>query len=127
MKRGLHAAFKMKDLGGAKQNSRIEIRRHHNDDIFLVQERYARDVIAHFNMDGCKSMSTPLELVLQLGTSQQPVTDEGRGEMIDAPYTLAIESLMFFVICTRLDLATVVSELRKFSENQGAAQWEGVK
>ena len=33
----------------------IEIRRQKNGDVFLVQEKYARDVLSRFNMEGCKS------------------------------------------------------------------------
>ena len=62
VKRGLHEEFKMIDLGEAKFLLGIEIRRHKNGDVFLVQERYARDVIGRFNMEGCKPVSTPLDL-----------------------------------------------------------------
>ena len=76
VKKGLQSEFKMKDLGEAKFLLGIEIRRQENGDVFLVQERYAQDVISRFNMEGCKSVSTPLELGCQMDTSQQPTTDE---------------------------------------------------
>ena len=59
----------MKDLGEAKFLLRIEIRREENGDVFLVQERYARHVISRFNMEGCKPVSTPLELGSHLDLS----------------------------------------------------------
>ena len=62
MKNGLRGEFKMKDLGEAKILLEIEIRRQINGDVLLVQERYARDVVKRFNTEGCKIMSTPLEL-----------------------------------------------------------------
>ena len=65
----LHEEFKMKDLGEAKFLLGIEIRRPKNGDVFLVQERYARDVIGRFNMKGCKPMSTPLDLGCHLDTT----------------------------------------------------------
>lgn len=75
----------MKDLGEAKFLLGIEIRRQVNGDVFLIQKRYARDVVKRFNMEGCKYLSTPLELRSQLDTSQQPVNDEEKSEMIDIP------------------------------------------
>ena len=127
VKRGLHEEFKMKDLGEAKFLLGIEIRRQENGDVFLVQERYARDVISRFNMEGCKPVSTPLDLGSHLDNTQQPVTDAERAEMVDVPYRSAIGSLMYLATCTRPDIAAAVSELSKFSQNPGSAHWEGVK
>ena len=94
MKDGLCSQFKMKDLGEAKFLLGIEIRRQPNGDVFLVQERYARDVVHRFNMRGCKSVSTPLELGSKLDSSQQPSDDEEKGVMESIPYRSAIGSLM---------------------------------
>ena len=127
VKRGLHEELKMKDLGEAKFLLGIEIRRQENGDVFLVQERYARDVISRFNMGGCKSVSTPLDLGCHLDNTHQPVTDAERAEMVDVPYRSAIGSLMYLATCTRPDIAAAVSELSKFSQNPGSAHWEGVK
>ena len=52
VKDGLCGEFKMKDLGEAKFMLGIEIRRQVNGDVLLVQERYARDVVKRFNMEG---------------------------------------------------------------------------
>ena len=73
-------------------------------DVFVVQERYAPDVVAHFNMEGCKSVSTPLDLGCYLNTSQQTITDEEKAEMIDVPYRSAIGNLMYLATCTWPDL-----------------------
>ena len=127
VKDGLSSQFKMKDLGEAKFLLGIEIRRQSNGDVLLVQERYARDVVKRFNMEGCKSVSTPLELGHQLDSSQQPTSDEEKGEMESIPYRSAIGSLMYLATCTRPDLAAAVSELSKFSQNPGVTHWEGVK
>ena len=60
VKQGLGKEFKMKDLGVARFLLGIEIRRQENGDVLLVQEKYARDVISRFNMEGSKPASTPL-------------------------------------------------------------------
>ena len=127
VKRGLSAEFKMKDLGEAKFLLGIEIRRHSNGDVFLVQERYARNIISRYNMEGCKPVSTPLDLGCHLDFTQQPATDVERLGMVDIPYRSAIGSLMYLATCTRPDLSAAVSELSKFGQNPGVVHWEGVK
>ena len=78
-------------------------------------------------MGGWNSVSTPLQLRCQLDGTQQLVTDEERGAMIDVPYKSAIGRLVYLATYTRPDLAAAVSELTKFSQNPGIAHWEGVK
>ena len=92
-----------------------------NGDVLLVQEKYARDVISRFNMEGSKPVSTPLELGTHLDSSQQPTTDVDREQMCSIPYRSAIGSLMYLSTCTRPDISAAVSELSKFSQNPGAA------
>ena len=70
VKEGLKREFKMKDLGEARFLLGIEIRRQENGDVFLVQERYARDVVSRFSREGCKAVSTPLELGCRYDVSQ---------------------------------------------------------
>lgn len=127
VKEGLGREFKMKDLGEARFLLGIEIRRQKNGDVFLVQEKYARGVLGRFNMEGCKLVSTPLELGSHLNSSQQPTSDIEVKKMIDVPYRSAIGSLMYLSTCTRPDISAAVSELSKFSQNPGVEHWEGVK
>ena len=47
--------------------------------------------------------------------------------MENIPYRSALGSLMYLATCTRPDLAAVVSELSKFSQNPGTKHPEGVK
>ena len=127
VKEGLSREFKMKDLGEARFLLGIEIRRLGGGDVLLIQERYARDVLARFSMLGCKPASTPLELGSRLEVTQQPTTEEEKAAMINIPYRSAIGSLMYLSTCTRPDISAAVSELSKFNQNPGLVHWEGVK
>ena len=111
----------MKDLGKARFLLGIGIRRHENGDVLLVQEQYARDVINWFNMEGCKPVSTPLDMGCRLDSSQQLITNVDREQMIGIPYRSVIGSLMYLSRCTRPSFALAVSELSKFSQNPGFA------
>ena len=104
VKQGLGRDAKMKDLGEARFLLGIEIRRQENGDVFLVQEKYARDVLSRFNMEGCKSVSTPLELGRHLDSSQQPTSDAEVELMINIPYRSAIGSLIHCLTQLRLKL-----------------------
>ena len=61
LKGHLKTEFKMKDLGAATFILGMEIRRQENGDIFLVQEKYAGDILRKFNMYDSKPASTPVE------------------------------------------------------------------
>ena len=127
VKQGLGRDAKMKDLGEARFLLEIEIRRQENGDVFLVQEKYARDVLSRFNMEGCKSVSTPLEPGSHLDSTQQPTTEFEVEQMANIPYRSAIGSLMYLLTCTRPYIFAAIFELSKFSQNPGDAHWEGVK
>ena len=71
----------MKDLGEATFLLGIEIRRQPNGDVFLVQERYSRDVLSRFSMVDCKVVSTPLDLGCKLDSTKQPKSVKGVAEM----------------------------------------------
>jgi len=43
------------------------------------------------------------------------------------PYTSVVGSLMYSLMCTRLDLAYVDGVLSRFQSNLGYSHWEGVK
>lgn len=126
VKQELGRDFNMKDLGETEFLLEIEIRRYENGDVFLVQDKYARDVLTRFNMEGCKPMST-LELGAHLDSSQQPSSDVDMVKMIDIPYMSAIDNLMHLSTSTRPENFALASELSKFSHNSGVAYWVGVK
>ncbi|KAF3627162.1 hypothetical protein FXO37_30009 [Capsicum annuum] len=47
--------------------------------------------------------------------------------MANVPYSSAVESLMYAMVCTRLDIAHAVGVVRRFLENPGKEHWEAVK
>lgn len=55
----LMAAFKMKDLGLAKQFLGVEFRQRNNG-VFMSQEKYTRSVLKRFGMEDSKAVRTPL-------------------------------------------------------------------
>jgi hypothetical protein len=70
-------------------------------------------------MENAKPVSTPLANHFHLSTSQCPRTIEEIEDMSKVPHASVVGCLMYAVVCTRLDLAQVVSVVSKFKANPG--------
>ena len=122
----LKQEFKMKDPGEAKFILGMEIRRQENGDIFLVQEKYARDILRKYNMYDCSPVGTPLEIGTDLGKNGCPTTVEERIEMAEKAYLhwVAMGSLIYIAQGTRPDMSEAVSTLSSFNQDPGRVHWE---
>ncbi|GKD86654.1 hypothetical protein Tco_1357808, partial [Tanacetum coccineum] len=90
--------FDMKDLGAAKRILGMEIRRD-------------RKIAPHFKLSSHKC----------------PKSDEDKEDISRVPYSSAVGSLMYTVVCTRPDLAHAVSVVSRYMHNPGKMHWEPVK
>ena len=70
-----------------------------------------------FNMDKAKSVSTPLGSHFRLCKDQSPKTDKEIEHMRKVPYASAIGSLMYVMVCTRLDIAHTVRVVSRYMSN----------
>ena len=61
-------------------------------------------------MKGGKTVSIPLASDLKLCLSDCPKSDADKAEMTKVPYLSAVGSLMYAMICTRLDIAYAMGE-----------------
>ena len=78
-------------------------------------------------MNDCKLVSTPLAAHFKLSSDLCPDTKEDMKYMSHVPYANAIGSLMYAMICTRPDLAYVVSMVSRYMHNPGKKHWSAVK
>ena len=110
----------MKDLGAAKQilGMRI-IRDKANGTLKLSQSKYVKKVLSRLNMNEAKPVSTPLGSHFKLSKEQSLKIEEKRDHMSKVPYASAIGSLMYAMVCTRLDIAHVVGVVSKFMSRLG--------
>ena len=60
-------------------------------------------------MQDCNSISNPLHVNYKLSSSMSPSSEAERMEMSLVPYALVMGSLMYTMICTRPDIARVIS------------------
>jgi hypothetical protein len=61
----------------------------------------------------------PLLGVTRFLQGQCPVTEDEKEYMSHIPYSNVVENLMYAMICTRLNLAHVVSVVSRFMHNLG--------
>ena len=93
----------------------------------LSQENYLRKLIHRFGMAKSKAVSTPFAQHFKLLASQSPLNEDNKAEMRNVPYSSATGSLIYNMVCTRLDLAHVMSVVSRFMANLGKAHWGMVK
>ncbi|KAH9659018.1 hypothetical protein KPL70_023705 [Citrus sinensis] len=119
LKAQLAREFEMKDLGPANKILGMQIHRDRNNmKIWLSQKNYLKKILRRFNMQDCKSISTPLPVNFKLFSSMCPSNEVERKEMSRVPYASAVGSLMFAMICTRPDIAQAVGAVSRYMANR---------
>ena len=116
----------MKDLGATKQILGMRIMRN-SGVLKLSQEEYMKKVLSRFNMSDAKLINTHLATKFKLSREQSPATEKVRDHMAKVPYASAIGSLMYAMVCTRLDIAHAVGVMSRYMSNPGKQHWEVVK
>ena len=69
----------------------------------------------------------PFRHGIHLSKTMSPKTSKEMAEMAKVPYASAIGSLIYAILCTRLDIAYVVSVTSRFQSNPGLEHWVAVK
>lgn len=128
LKQELSKSFDMKDLGPARKILGISISRDRKArKLWLSQEKYIEKVLERFRMENAKSVSTPLATHMKLSVKQSPSTDKEKEEMKNVPYSSAVGSLMYAMVCTRPDIAHAVGVVSRFLSKPGREHWNAVK
>ncbi|KAM1487717.1 hypothetical protein ACFX2I_001756 [Malus domestica] len=128
LKEELSKSFDMKDLGPAKQILGMEIiHDRKSKKLWLSQEKYVERVLERFNMKAAKPVSSPLANHIKLSKESCPKTYEEKEKMAVVPYSSAVGSIMYAMVCTRPDIAHAVGVVSRFLSNPGKDHWEAVK
>ena len=118
-KKWLSSNFKMKDMGEASYVLGVKILRDRSKRLLgLSQETYIKKMFKHYHMHDCKPMDTPVERNLNLSLYMCPKSPEDKEQMSKVPYSSAIGSLMYAMMCTRLDICYVVGLASRFQSNR---------
>ena len=128
LKKALSKSFAMKDLGSAKKILGMKITRDRSKKLlWLSQESYVEKLLERFNVHKAKPISTPLAGHFKLSTKQSPTSKKEKEEMNNVPYSFAVGSLMYAMICTRPNIAYVVGVVSRFLTNSGKEHWTVMK
>ena len=95
--------------------------------LWLSQEKYVERVLKRFNMDKAKPVSIPLGNHFKLSKSMCPSSRKEIEEMEAIPYSSAVGSLMYAMVCTRPDIAHAMGIVSRFLSNPRKKHGEAVK
>ncbi|KAL5768311.1 hypothetical protein ACOSQ2_015094 [Xanthoceras sorbifolium] len=128
LKKQLKNEFEMKDLGAAKKILGMEIKRNRKEGkLFLTQRGYIEKVLERFGMKNAKPVSTPLAAHFRLSAALSPKTESEKRYMTRVPYSSAVGSIMYAMVCTRPDISHAVSVVSRYMSCPGKAHWNAVK
>ncbi|KAG8496686.1 hypothetical protein CXB51_007936 [Gossypium anomalum] len=128
VKAQLSEEFEMKDLGPAKKILGMEILRDRNTSkLYLSQKGYIEKLLCRFNMRSAKPVSTPLAAHFRLSSALSPQSDDEIEYMSHVPYSSAVGSLMYAMVCSRPDLSYAVSAVSRYMANPGKEHWKAVQ
>ncbi|KAH9648844.1 CCHC-type domain-containing protein [Citrus sinensis] len=71
----------------------------------FIEEGTEDMVLSRFEMSGAKSVSVPLSAHFRLSKLQEPEEDQDLEYMKTVPYSSAVGSIMYSIVCTRPDVA----------------------
>ncbi|KAG8473502.1 hypothetical protein CXB51_035665 [Gossypium anomalum] len=128
VKAQLSEEFEMKYLGPAKKILGMEILRDRKaSKLYLSQKGYIEKVLCRFNMQSAKPVSTPLAAHFRLSSALSPQSDDEIEYMSHVPYSSAVGSLMYAMVCSRPDLSYAVSTVSRYMANPGKEHWKVVQ
>ena len=93
----------------------------------LSKETYIKKILKRYHMHDCKPMDTPVEKNLSLCLDMCPKMPNEKEQMSKIPYSSAVGSLMYAMMCTCLNICYVVELVSGFQPNPSPKQWMIVK
>ena len=120
--------FSMKDLGETTYILGIKIYRDRSKRLFgLSQSTYIDKMPKRFSMEQSKRGFIPIIHRITLLKSMCPWTQDERTHMSLIPYSTAIGSIMYSMICTRPDVSYVVSIMSNNQSDPSKGHWVAIK
>ena len=112
LKKALSKSFAMKDPRPAKQILGTHIVRDRTKNmLWLAQEKYVTIVLESFNMSTAKLVGSALPANWKLNARQCPRSEKDKVEMRRVSYASAASSLMYVMVCTRLDITFAIKTI----------------
>nr|KYP75090.1 Retrovirus-related Pol polyprotein from transposon TNT 1-94 [Cajanus cajan] len=106
LKKEMMEVFEMTDLGLMTFFLGMEIKQGEHE-VFICQNKYAKEILKKFKLDECKEMSTPMN-------QKEKLSKEDGTEKIDQAYFRSMIGCLMYLTATRPDILNVVSILSRF-------------
>ena len=121
----LSSKFEIKDLEEPRRILGMKIERYRVEGrVSLTQKAYLQKVLQKFLIgDEGKSVSSPLAPHFKLSARMSPKTIDDREQMYHVPYANAVGSLMYAMVCTRLNLSQTVIIVLRYMHDLGKGHW----
>ena len=94
--------------------------------LFLSQQTYVEKVLQRFNMNNSKPITVPLATHFKLSADMSPKTNMEMEHISSVPYSSAVGSIMYAMVCTRLDISHAVSVVSKYMAYPRREHWQAV-
>ena len=120
VKQWLSSHFEMKDMVEANYVLGVKIHPDRSRKLLaLLQESYIRTILERFKMLNSNLIETPIAKGEGLSLQMCPQTSDEKSEMEGVPYSNAIDSLMYAMMCTQPDICYAVSLVSRYQSNPG--------
>lgn len=105
-KKEMMKVFEMTDLGEMTYFLGIEIKQAQNE-VFIYQRKYLKEILKRFGMEECKSVSTPM-------AQKERLQKEDGAEPVDEGVYRSLIGCLMYLTATRPDILFPVSVLSRF-------------
>ena len=85
----------------------------------MSQQKYVTKIVERFNMSDAKLVGSVLPTNCRLNAKQCPKGHKEKTEMKKVPYASAVGTLMYAMVCMRLDIAFVVGAVSIYMSHLG--------
>lgn len=105
-KQEMMQVFEMTDLGLMSYFLGIEIKQN-EDDVFICQKKYAKEILKKFQMEECKAVSTPMK-------QKEKLSKEDGVDKVDEGYYMSLIGCLMYLTTTRTNILFAISLLSRF-------------
>ncbi|XP_024025713.1 uncharacterized protein LOC112092835 [Morus notabilis] len=105
-KREMMQIFEMTDLGLMTYFLGMEIKQL-EDEVFICQKEYAKEILKKFHMEDCKAMATPMN-------QKDSLSKEDGTDKVEESYFRSMVGCLMYLTATRPDILFAVSILSRF-------------
>jgi hypothetical protein len=118
-KREMKKVFEMTDLGKMTFFLGMEVQQKQNE-IFICQQKYAKEILKKFNMEECRSTATPMN------QKEKFCKEDGAAKIDETLYRTLIGCLMYLT-ATRPDIMNATSILSRYMHCASEIHFQAAK